>query len=83
LADALPEEVIWRGKSKFWQGSGTGELLSQYASEKVSDQDFLKGRDLGNDDQLNSKEEYLDYQIFHQYFGDKVPLKEVGRTQHI
>ena len=83
LADALPEEVIWRGKSKFWQGSGTGELLSQYAREQVSDQDFLQGRDLGNGDRLNSKEEYLYYQIFHQYYGDKVPLKEVGRTQHI
>lgn len=83
LADALPEEVIWRGKSKFWQGSGTGELLSQYAREKISDDEFLKGRDLGNGDQLNSKEEYLYYQIFHQYYGDKVPLKEVGRTQYI
>jgi asparagine synthase (glutamine-hydrolysing) len=83
LADALPEEVIWRSKSKFWQGSGTGELLSQYASQRVSDHDFQQGRDLGNGDQLNSKEEYLYYQIFHQYYGDKVPIKEVGRTQHI
>jgi asparagine synthase (glutamine-hydrolysing) len=83
LADVLPEEVIWRGKSKFWQGSGTGELLSQYALEKVSDQDFLNGRDLCNGDQLNSKEEYLYYQIFRQHYGDKVALKEVGRTEHI
>jgi asparagine synthase (glutamine-hydrolysing) len=83
LADALPEEVIWRGKSKFWQGSGTGELLSQYAREKITDQDFVKGRGLGNGDQLNSKEEYLYYRIFQHYYGDKVPLKEVGRTQHI
>ena len=83
LADALPEEVIWRGKSKFWQGSGTGELLSHYAREKVSDQDFLRGRDLGNGDQLNSKEEYLYYQIFREYFHDRVPLKEIGRTEHI
>ena len=83
LADALPEEVIWRGKSKFWQGSGTGALLSQYAREKVPDEEFLQGRDLGNGDQLNSKEEFLYYQIFREYFHDKIPLKEIGRTEHI
>lgn len=83
LAHALPEEVIWRGKSKFWQGSGTGAMLSQYAREKVPDIEFLHGRDLGNGDQLNSKEEYLYYQIFQRYFQGKVPLKEIGRTEHI
>jgi asparagine synthase (glutamine-hydrolysing) len=83
LVDTLPEEVIWRGKSKFWEGSGTGKLMSSYAAEKVSDRDFERGRDLPNGDQLRSKEDFLYYRIFTSCFGDKVPLDEIGRTQHI
>lgn len=83
LASTLPGEVIWRGKSKFWQGSGTGEMLSEYAAQKVSDGEFEASRDLGGGNRLNSKEEHLYYRIFKQHFGDKIPLAEVGRTEHI
>lgn len=83
LVDELPEQVIWRGKSKFWQGSGTGEQLSQYAEHLVSDEDFQNHKDIGEGNQLNSKEEYLYYQIFKDCFGCKIPLNEVGRTKHI
>jgi asparagine synthase (glutamine-hydrolysing) len=83
LEDLLPGEVIWRGKSKFWEGSGVGQLLSEHASRVVSDQDFEAGRELGPGDQLNSKEEFLYYRIFKDIFGDKVPLSEIGRTQFI
>jgi asparagine synthase (glutamine-hydrolysing) len=83
LVNELPEEVIWRGKSKFWQGSGTGELLSQYAADLVSDEDFQRNQEIGGSTRLHSKEEYLYYRIFRQCFGNKVPLEEVGRTKHI
>jgi asparagine synthase (glutamine-hydrolysing) len=83
LVDELPGEVIWRGKSKFWQGSGTGQQLSQYAEDHVSDEEFQNCKDIGEGNQLNSKEEYLYYRIFRDYFGDKVPLSEIGRTKYI
>jgi asparagine synthase (glutamine-hydrolysing) len=83
LEDWLPGEVIWRGKSKFWEGSGVGQLLSDHASRVVSDQDYEAGSELGNGDRLRSKEEFLYYSIFKSLFGDKVPLSEIGRTQHI
>ena len=83
LADLLPEEVAWRGKSKFWEGSGTGATLSRYAEMEISDQEFILGRNLGNGDSLRSKEELMYYRIFKRHFKDSIPLTEVGRTQHI
>jgi asparagine synthase (glutamine-hydrolysing) len=41
LASLLPKEVVWRGKSKFWEGSGTGVTLSRYAEIECSDQDII------------------------------------------
>jgi asparagine synthase (glutamine-hydrolysing) len=83
LATTLPEEVIWRGKSKFWQGSGTGEMLKALSENLVSDNEFNSYRDISNELKLKSKEDYLYYRIFQRNFGDKVPLSEIGRTQHI
>ena len=83
LADALPDEVIWRGKSKFWEGSGSGVRLSDFAEGEISDEMFTSERDLGTEGQLNSKEELLYYRIFKDHFGDSIPLSEVGRTQYI
>jgi asparagine synthase (glutamine-hydrolysing) len=83
LASTLPEEVIWRGKSKFWQGSGTGEMLNEFAENVVSDQEFANNADLENGDRLRTKEELIYYRIFHEHFGDKHPYTEMGRTQHI
>ena len=83
LAETLPEEVIWRGKSKFWEGSGSGETLSSLAKTTVTNEEFENERYLGNGDQLNSKEELLYYRIFKQHFGDSIPIDEIGRTQHI
>jgi len=83
LADLLPDEVIWRGKSKFWEGTGSGETLTNFAEQSVSDAEFNAKRDLGNGDQLRSKEELKYYRIFIEHFGDAVPLSEIGRTQYI
>jgi asparagine synthase (glutamine-hydrolysing) len=83
LVDTLPDEVIWRGKSKFWEGSGSGKTLTTFAETAVSDEEFETDRYLGHGDQLRSKEELMYYRIFKQHFGDNVPLQEIGRTQHI
>jgi asparagine synthase (glutamine-hydrolysing) len=83
LSDALPDGVIWRGKSKFWEGSGSGERMTNFAEGEISDEEFNAERDLGFEGRLNSKEELMYYCIFKEYFGDSIPLAEVGRTQHI
>jgi asparagine synthase (glutamine-hydrolysing) len=83
FADILPEEVVWRDKSKFWEGSGTGAILAKHAEGEISDQEFNRYRTLENGSNLRSKEELMYYRIFKQYFKDSIPLNEVGRTQHI
>ena len=83
LADELPGEVIWRGKSKFWEGSGSGEILTSHAVNKISDEEFAAERDLGKEGEIHSKEELIYYRIFKDHFGKAVPLLEVGRTQFI
>ena len=83
LSDALPGEIIWRGKAKFWQGAGAADLLDDYASREISDEVFQSEAKLGNGFHLHSKEELLYYRLFKTHFGDRVPIREVGRTQHI
>jgi len=83
LADILPDEIAWRDKSKFWEGSGTADLLIKFANSKISNREFSNERTLENGANLRSKEELLYYRIYKKYFGDSIPLKEVGRTQHI
>lgn len=41
LTDALPEKVLWRRKTKFWQGAGVDDLLAEYAKEQITDDDFV------------------------------------------
>ncbi|MFW6159825.1 MAG: asparagine synthase-related protein [Acidobacteriota bacterium] len=83
LTGHLPEEIIWREKEKFWQGAGVWDMLAEYAEEKISDQEFTSERELGVNFHIRSKEELLYYRIFKSFFGNKVPLEEIGRTQHI
>ena len=83
LAHTLPDEVIWRGKSKFWEGAGSGEMLVEIAEQEISDGVFKAERALGNGEQLRSKEEFYYYQIFQKYYGKSVPLQQIWRTQHM
>lgn len=82
LAGELPEEIIWRGKVKFWQGVGSAELLAEYAGQEISDQEFARECDQGDGLQLRSKEELLYYRIFKNHFGSSLSLAEIGRTQY-
>jgi asparagine synthase (glutamine-hydrolysing) len=81
LDDTLPDGVVWRGKSKFWQGAGVGDLLAQYAEQQITDADFKRERVLGNGWTLNSKEELMYYRLFREQFGDLEDLSWMGRTK--
>ncbi len=81
VKDLLPPAVVDRPKAKFWEGAGVSEWLSQYADEKISDQEFSQERSLPNGWQLNSKEELLYYRIFRQHFGEFEDLSWMGRTK--
>jgi asparagine synthase (glutamine-hydrolysing) len=81
LLDALPTEVLWRRKAKFWQGAGVGDLLAQYADAQVTDDEFKRERALPNGLVLNTKEELMYYRIFRQHFGELDNLSWMGRTK--
>jgi asparagine synthase (glutamine-hydrolysing) len=79
LADALPDEVLWRPKAKFWQGAGVGEVMAQYAEARISDEEFKSERTLPNGWTLISKEELMYYRTFREHFGELSDLTWMGR----
>jgi len=81
LTGLLPESILTRTKSKFWEGAGVGTLISEYASSKISDSDFKSERNLRNGWILNSKEELLYYRIFKEHFGEPGSLSWMGRSK--
>lgn len=82
LRDILPEQILKRTKAKFWEGAGVGDLLSDYAENKITNKDFKAERVLKNGWLLNSKEELMYYRIFKDCFGDLENLDWVGRTKY-
>jgi asparagine synthase (glutamine-hydrolysing) len=77
----LPERVLNRPKSKFWEGSGVGDHLARHAEERVSDGDFARERTLSNGWRINSKEELMYYRIFEDHYGKLTDLSWMGRTK--
>ncbi len=83
LDGMLPEQVLNRKKSKFWEGAGVGELMSDYADSTITDDDFKCERILKNGWIINSKEELLYYRIFLERFGELENLSWMGRTKGV
>lgn len=81
MTNMLPESVLNRTKSKFWEGAGIGTLLWDHAARNITDSDFLKERNLANGWTLNTKEELLFYRIFKEHFGELQQLDWMGRSK--
>lgn len=81
VEDCLPESVVWRGKAKFWQGTGMIERLAHHAQQTISDADFASERVLPNGWTLNTKEELMYYRFFREQFGVRTDLSWMGRTK--
>jgi len=81
LDGLLPEQVLSRPKAKFWEGTGLGDQMAQYAEQQVTDADFARERTLANGLVLNTREELLYYRIFEERFGRVPDLTWMGRTK--
>jgi asparagine synthase (glutamine-hydrolysing) len=81
LEGMLPDSVFRRTKSKFWEGAGVKELLSDYADKQITDSEFKYERLLSNGLIINSKEELYYYRIFRDHFGPDIELSWMGRTK--
>ncbi len=79
--DILPPAILNRPKAKFWQGAGVEDVMLEKAKQSVSTRDFQNGRDIGNGQKINSKEEFMYYQIFNEFFREVNDIKWMGRTK--
>jgi asparagine synthase (glutamine-hydrolysing) len=66
----LPEDIAWRGKDKFWEGSGIEDTLEKKINTLITDKEFsssVKSLDTPN---LRNKEEVYYYKVFKDYYAD-------------
>jgi asparagine synthase (glutamine-hydrolysing) len=81
LRGRLPDDVLWRDKSKFWQGSGINDLFARVADASITDRQYDQEKNLPNGSVLGSKEELMYYRIFRERFGEMTTLDWMGRTK--
>jgi len=77
FAPMLPDEVAWRIKQEFSQGSGSADVLPAYFEEKVSDEELSRAR--SKYPMIRSKEELHYFNIFVENFGDGQAVDTVGQ----
>ncbi|MGY5854781.1 MAG: asparagine synthase-related protein [Candidatus Thorarchaeota archaeon] len=83
MRDFLPEEIISRAKSKFWEGAGVVDKIAEMTEDSISDYEFKKECTLANGWILNTKEELFYYRIFENHFGILDNLSWMGRTKGV
>lgn len=71
----LPDEVLWRRKEQFGEGTGMNEVLTAHYQETVSEDD-LRREAAAIDPPLGTREELAYYRIFAEAF----PAIDAGRT---
>jgi asparagine synthase (glutamine-hydrolysing) len=73
----LPEEVVWRPKLEFSQGTGLASLLPERIGQMVSDGEW---RDAQSDFPfIRSKEELYYFRLFAEHFGTGRAVETVGQ----
>lgn len=73
----LPDQIIWRRKLEFSQGSGSASQLPQHFEQVVSDAEFQEAR--LRYPFLRSKEEFYYFRIFTNHFGSGQAVETVGQ----
>jgi asparagine synthase (glutamine-hydrolysing) len=74
----LPEDVLWRGKIQFGDGSGASEVIKKRAEESVTDEEFAE---IAEDvtPPLRTKEEAAYYRMFRTWLPNVRPEKTISR----
>jgi len=74
----LPEDLLWRRKAQFGQGTGARDVLSEHYEAMVSEQDFRNEREV-LDPPLRTREELAYYRLFQRELTGIDPGDVVGR----
>ncbi len=69
FAGWLPDDLLWRDKAEFGDGSGARDVLSEAVSADISDAEFARERH-AIDPPLRTKEELAYYRIFREHLPD-------------
>jgi len=78
FAGWLPDEVVWREKAQFGDGSGAAGVLQRAMEQSVSEEELERARDEVQPP-LRTREELAYYRIFAEQLGDVCPLDTIGR----
>jgi asparagine synthase (glutamine-hydrolysing) len=74
----LPDELLWREKSQFGDGSGAASVLREQLEESVSEAEFEAER-FDVEPPLRSREEMAYHRIFARHLGGVRPEQTIGR----
>ncbi len=78
--DLLPDEIIWRDKEQFDEGSGTVDLVERALKNAMSEEEAAEYRTRFPETQLRSPEECWYHRMFMEVYDDPGPiLRNVGR----
>jgi len=81
--DFLPEEIVWRTKEQFDEGSGTTDLIAQICRSGISPTEAQEYAERYPEDGLRSPEECMYHQVLLDVFSDAKPIRRnVARWSH-
>jgi asparagine synthase (glutamine-hydrolysing) len=78
FSGSLPDEILWREKAEFGDGSGAAAVLTSSVEEGVSEADFERER-AAVDPPLRTREELAYYRIFAEHLPGVRPERTLGR----
>ena len=74
----LPDELLWRPKEQFGEGTGARDVLREHYEGAVPEEEFTEERDVV-EPPLRSREELAYYRLFQQHLTGMDPAGVVGR----
>jgi asparagine synthase (glutamine-hydrolysing) len=78
--DILPDEIVWRAKEQFDEGSGTVDLLQRLVAESITEEESYQYRTRYSEAKLRSAEECLYHRLFLEaYENPQALLANVAR----
>jgi asparagine synthase (glutamine-hydrolysing) len=73
----MPEEIVWRFKQEFSQGSGAADLLPAHFEHVISDNELAEAQ--ARHPIIRSKEELYYFRVFAEHFGIGKATETVGQ----
>lgn len=74
----LPDELLWRDKAQFGDGSGAASVITEPFRAMVTEEELEAERDTV-DPPIRTREELAFYRIFRERLGDVRPEQTLGR----